>query len=232
MPRILVVIPTLNEADNIERLVRAVLESPPAVDVLIVDDGSSDGTGVIADLLAEQRSVHVLHRPSKRGIGSAYVAGFNWGLGRGYDYFFEMDADFSHDPCYLPEFLRELSTGNDVVVGSRNVPGGAIEGWGPLRYLLSKGGSLYARWILGVRVRDLTTGFKAYSRYALQCIDINAIQSNGYAFQVETTYRALKRGLRVVELPIVFVDRRAGESKMTRAEVLEAIVAVWRMRRR
>jgi dolichol-phosphate mannosyltransferase len=203
-----------------------------SADVLVVDDASGDGTGAIADsLAATEPRVHVLHRSSKLGIGSAYVAGFRWGLARSYDYFFEMDADFSHDPRYLPNFVHALAAGADVAVGSRNVPGGAIEGWGPLRYLLSKGGSLYARWILGVRVRDLTTGFKAYSRRALEQLDIDGVESNGYAFQVETTHRALRRGLRVVELPIVFVDRRAGASKMTRAEVLEAMVAVWRMRR-
>jgi dolichol-phosphate mannosyltransferase len=230
--RCLVVVPTLNEADNLERLVRAVLETMPQADVLIVDDASTDGTAEIADELSRgEARVHVIHRSSKRGIGAAYVAGLGWGLARGYDYLFEMDADFSHDPRYLPSFLQALAQGADVVVGSRNVAGGAIVGWGLLRYLLSKGGSLYARSILGVDVRDLTTGFKGYTRYAVDRLALGEVESNGYAFQIETTYRALRCGLRVVELPIVFVDRRAGESKMTRAEVLEAVVAVWRMRR-
>src|SRR5687768_13352880 len=190
--RSLVVVPTLNEADNLERLVREVLGALPGSDVLVVDDASSDGTGAVAAALAQRDSrVHVLHRPAKLGLGTAYVAGFRWGLARDYDCLFEMDADFSHHPRYLPELMAALQVGADVVVGSRNVPGGDIEGWGPFRYLLSKGGSLYARAILGVSVRDLTTGFKAYTRRALELIAIDQVDSNGYAFQIETTYRAL-----------------------------------------
>lgn len=229
--RCLVVVPTLNEADNLERLARAVLEALPHADVLVVDDASTDGTAAMADELAHAEArVHVMHRARKLGIGTAYVAGLRWGLARGYDYFFEMDADFSHDPRYLPSFVNALARGADVVVGSRNIAGGAIVGWGPLRYLLSKGGSFYARSVLGVPVRDLTTGFKGYTRRALEQLELGEIESNGYAFQIETTYRALARGLLVVELPIVFVDRRAGRSKMSRNEVLEAVVVVWRLR--
>jgi dolichol-phosphate mannosyltransferase len=232
MAGVLIIVPTFNEAETLVSFVEAVLCALPDGEVLVVDDASPDGTGRLADQLgAREPRVHVLHRHGKLGLGTAYVAGFRWGLARGYERFFEMDADFSHDPSYLPAFAAELERGADVVVGSRNVPGGAIRGWGPLRYLLSKGGSLYSRLVLGVAVRDLTTGFKAYTRHALESIDIDGISSNGYAFQIETTYRALRKGLRVVELPIVFVDRRAGKSKMSRHEVAEGVLAVWRMRR-
>ena len=227
LPRTLIVIPTFNEAENLERLVAALGASLPNADVLVVDDASPDGTGKLADALG----VHVLHRPAKLGLGSAYVAGFAWGLQRGYARFFEMDADFSHDPGSLPAFVAALDAGADVVVGSRSVPGGGVVGWGVGRHMLSKGGSLYSRLVLGVGVRDMTTGFKAYTRAALECIDIASIRSNGYAFQIETTYRALKSGLRVVEVPIVFVDRRVGRSKMTGRDVLEAVLGVPRMRR-
>lgn len=227
----LIVVPTFNEADNVAHLVTAIQTNLPSAHVLIVDDASADGTGAIAQRIADGRGdVHVLHRAAKLGLGSAYVAGFTWGLRREYQRFVEMDADFSHDPRHLPEFVAGLDAGADVVVGSRNVPGGRVEGWGMLRHLVSKGGSLYSRWVLGVNVRDLTTGFKAYTRRALELIDISQLASNGYAFQIETTYRALRRGLRVVEIPIVFVDRRAGQSKMSRHEVAEGIVSVWKMR--
>jgi dolichol-phosphate mannosyltransferase len=232
MAGVLIIVPTFNEAETLVSFVEAVLGALPQAEVLVVDDASPDGTGRLAHELARRDArVHVLHRPDKLGLGTAYVAGFRWGLARAYQSFFEMDADFSHDPSYLPVFLAELERGADVVVGSRNVPGGAIRGWGPLRYLLSKGGSLYSRLVLGVAVRDLTTGFKAYTRRALESIGIDGISSNGYAFQIETTYRALRQGLRVVELPIVFVDRRAGKSKMSRHEVAEGVLGVWRMRR-
>jgi dolichol-phosphate mannosyltransferase len=198
---------------------------------LVIDDASADGTGDIADEVSRRDGrVQVLHRPRKLGLGTAYVAGFRWGLARGYQRFVQMDADFSHDPQYLSRFMAELDAGADVVVGSRNMPGGRVEGWGPLRHLVSKGGSLYSRCLLGVSVRDLTTGFKAFARSALEAIGIEELSSNGYAFQIETTYRALRRGLRVVEVPIVFVDRRAGQSKMSRHEVAEAVLGVWRMR--
>jgi dolichol-phosphate mannosyltransferase len=229
--RALIVIPTFNEASNLQRLVAEVTRVLVDADLLVVDDASADGTGRLANELARSEPrLHALHRSSKLGLGSAYVAGFQWGLERGYQRFFEMDADFSHDPNYLPAFVAALDAGADVVVGSRNIGGGGVHGWGLGRHALSKGGSLYSRLVLGVRVRDMTTGFKAYTRRALECIDVGSIRSNGYAFQIETTYRALKRGLRVVEVPIVFVDRRVGHSKMTRRDVLEAVIGVPRMR--
>jgi dolichol-phosphate mannosyltransferase len=228
----LIVIPTFNEAENIASLVAAIRRVLPDAELLIVDDASPDGTGGIARGLArDDIRVHLIERPGKLGLGSAYLAGFRWGLARGYQRFFEIDADFSHDPKYLPAFVAALDAGADVVIGSRNVPGGKIVGWGPLRYLISKGGSVYSRLVLGIRVRDVTTGFKAYTRRALELITADEIDSNGYAFQVETTYRAHCQGLDIVELPIVFVDRRVGRSKMTHREVLEAMLGVWSMRR-
>jgi dolichol-phosphate mannosyltransferase len=231
IPRTLVVTPTYNEAENVQRFVRAVLEAAPAVSVLVVDDASPDGTGALADeLAASDPRVFVLHRDGKRGLGRAYVAGFSWALSRDYEVVFEMDADFSHDPRHLPRFFEALAEGADLVVGSRGVPGGRVEGWGLGRHLLSKGGSLYARTVLGVPVRDMTTGFKAYTARALRSIDPASLRSNGYSFQIETTYRALAQGLRVVEVPIVFVDRRVGRSKMSRSTVTEALGEVWRLR--
>jgi dolichol-phosphate mannosyltransferase len=230
-PRILVVTPTYNERDNLPRFVRSVLEVVPTAHVLVVDDASPDGTGAVADALAaEDPRVTVLHRPGKLGLGTAYVDGFRHALDRGYDIVVEMDADLSHDPQYLPQFLRAFEAGADVVLGSRNMPGGGVVGWGLGRHALSKGGSLYARTILGVPIRDLTTGFKAFTRRALVAIDIESLRSNGYSFQIETTYRALRKGLSVVEVPIVFVDRRAGHSKMSRGIFAEAVVEVWRLR--
>jgi len=227
----LIVVPTFNEADNVVDLLRALAHVLPSAHVLVVDDASADGTAALVEEVAGVRAaVHLLKRPSKLGLGSAYVDGFRWGLQRGYERFFEMDADFSHDPKYLPAFVAALDAGADVVIGSRNMPGGRVEGWGPLRHLISKGGSLYSRLLLGVGVSDMTTGFKAYTRRALERLDIGQIRSNGYAFQIETTYRALQAGLRVVEVPIVFVDRRVGESKMSRNEVWEAVWGVWAMR--
>jgi dolichol-phosphate mannosyltransferase len=230
-PRVLVVTPTYNEANNLNPFAEALFDVLPTACLLVVDDASPDGTGSIADALAARdQRVSCLHRPAKLGLGTAYVEGFQWGLSRGFDLFFEMDADLSHDPAHLPSFLRAFDEGADVVVGSRNIPGGGVVGWGLGRTLLSKGGSLYARAILGVPIHDLTTGYKGYTRRALEAIDITRLKSNGYSFQIETTYRALARGLDVREVPIVFTDRRAGESKMSRRIVLEAIGIVWRLR--
>jgi dolichol-phosphate mannosyltransferase len=196
----LVVVPTFNEAENIAALVAAVRASLPTAHVLVVDDASPDGTAtLVRQLAADDKHVHLLERPGKLGLGSAYVAGFGWGLNRGYQRFFEMDADFSHDPKELPAFVAALDAGADVVVGSRNVPGGAVEGWGPLRYLLSKGGSLYARLILNSSVRDMTTGFKAYTRNALERIDITSLRSDGYHQTVGQPVRT-KEHLTAVEL--------------------------------
>ncbi len=227
----LIVTPTYNERYNLPLFVRAVLEVVPGAHVLVVDDGSPDGTGEIADELARKDPrVRVMHRPRKMGLGTAYVQAFERGLEEGYRYFFEMDADLSHDPNYLPAFFEAFARGADVVVGSRNIPGGGVEGWGLGRHVLSKGGSLYSRMILGVKVKDLTTGYKAFRREALLAIDLPSIRSNGYSFQIETTFRALCAGMRVEEVPIVFVDRRAGESKMSRRIFMEAVSMVWKLR--
>ncbi|MCG3174084.1 MAG: Undecaprenyl-phosphate mannosyltransferase [Myxococcota bacterium] len=200
------------------------------VDILVVDDNSPDGTGKIADeMAARDPRIHVLHRTVKDGLGRAYIAGFKWALQRGYGYIFEMDADFSHQPRYLPDFLRGIENA-DLVLGSRNIPGGATENWGLHRKFLSKGGSLYARTILGVSVRDLTGGFKCFRRAVLEAIDLDTVKSNGYSFQIELTYRTLQKGFRVVETPIVFVDREYGQSKMSRKIFLEAVQMVWKLR--
>jgi dolichol-phosphate mannosyltransferase len=230
--RCLIIVPTFNEAASVAELVTAVVRTLPEAEVLVVDDASPDGTAdIVEHLAANGVRVHLLRRPRKLGLGSAYVAGFGWGLARAYQRFFEMDADFSHDPRYLPAFLAAFDAGADVVVGSRNMTGGRVEGWGPLRHLISKGGSWYSRLLLGVQVRDMTSGFKAYSRRALERIDVASVMSNGYAFQIETTYRALRAGMNVVEVPIVFVDRRVGQSKMAASDIREAVLAPIKMRR-
>ncbi|MEI9950208.1 MAG: polyprenol monophosphomannose synthase [Pseudomonadota bacterium] len=229
----LIVTPTYNERANLEAFVEATLGVAPGAHILIVDDNSPDGTGALADeLAARDKRVRVLHRPSKLGLGTAYIAAFQLGLHEDYRYFFEMDADLSHDPRHLPDFFRELDAGAELVIGSRNVPGGDIMGWGPGRHLLSKGGSLYSRLILGVGVRDLTSGYKAFQRAALKAILAANVVSNGYSFQIEMTYRALGLGLKVTEVPIVFVDRQVGASKMDRKIVLEAVTTVWKLRLR
>lgn len=229
--RVLVITPTYNERENLDAFVRLLFASAPEVDVLVVDDASPDGTGEIADALAaKDPRVHVLHRAGKMGLGTAYLQGFRWALEHGYDVVFEMDTDLSHDPRYVPDFLRAIDAGADVVIGSRNIPGGGVEGWGVGRHVLSKGGSIYSRTILGIGVRDLTSGFKAFTRRALEAIDLDAVRSNGYSFQIELTYRALHRGMKVTEVPITFVDRRAGRSKMSRKIFAEAIAMVWKLR--
>lgn len=231
MPRTLIVTPTYNEKDNLPRFVDAVRSAWPDADLMIVDDNSPDGTGALADAIAAKDShVRVTHRPGKMGLGTAYTQAFKRGLTEGYDRFFEMDADLSHDVRYLPAFRDALDGGADVVIGSRNIPGGGVEGWGIGRHFISKGGSLYSRTILGLQVRDLTSGYKAFSRRALEAIDIGSVHSNGYSFQIEMTYRALRKGMRVKEVPIVFVDRTAGRSKMSRRIFVEAIGVVWKLR--
>ena len=227
----LIVTPTYNERENLPVFVAAVRRAAPEADIMIVDDASPDGTGDVADGLAKDDShVRVMHRAGKLGLGTAYVEAFIDGLERGYDQFFEMDADLSHDAKYLPAFFDALEHGADVVIGSRNIPGGNVEGWGVARHVISKGGSLYSRTILGIGVRDLTSGYKAFSRRALEALDLRGLHSNGYSFQIETTYRALRKGMKVVEVPIVFVDRREGQSKMSRRIFAEAIGVVWRLR--
>jgi len=221
------VLPTYDEAENIAAIVAAVQKVLPASRrVLVVDDNSPDGTGEIADrLAAEHDDVEVLHRPAKQGLGPAYIAGFRRALAGEAKLVLEMDADFSHDPGYLPRMLD--AAGNaDLVLGSRYVPGGGVSEWGPLRRAVSRAGSAYARIVLGVAIRDLTGGFKCFRREVLEAIDLDSVEARGYAFQVEMTYRAIKAGFRVVEVPIVFRERRVGASKMTRAIVAEAI---WRV---
>ncbi|HEY1905725.1 MAG TPA: polyprenol monophosphomannose synthase [Myxococcaceae bacterium] len=227
----LVCIPTYNERENVESIVRAVLAADSRVDVLVVDDASPDGTGALADALAEESPrVHVLHRAGKAGLGKAYLAAFDWALQRNYSLVLEMDADFSHDPAYLPTLLDRASTDADLVLGSRWVTGGGTRNWGIGRQLISRGGSLYARTILGLDIRDLTGGYKCFRSEVLRAIDLPSVTSSGYGFQIELTYRAIRKGFRVVEVPIVFEDRRVGQSKMSRAIVLEALAMVWKIR--
>lgn len=229
-PSTLVIVPTYNERENLPRLLDRLNEVAPEVHVLIVDDGSPDGTGAIADERSTRdERVHVLHREGKLGLGTAYLAGFKWGLERGYEYLFEMDADFSHDPAMIPRFL-EAARDADLVLGSRWVRGGGTVGWPWHRKLISRGGSLYARTVLGVDVRDLTGGFKCFHRRVLQAIDLDAVGAVGYGFQIELTWRAINQGFKVVEVPIRFADRVAGTSKMSGRIFLEAFTMVWKLR--
>jgi len=219
--RPLVCLPTYDERENLERMLRALGEH--GVSVLVIDDSSPDGTGELADRLAEQLDyVEVLHRPRKEGLGPAYLAGFRHALAAGAELVLEMDCDFSHDPADVPRLLAAVQDA-DVAVGSRYVKGGSVHNWGLVRRFVSAGGSLYARALLGVGIRDLTAGFKCYRRAVLETIDLDAISSLGYAFQIETTYRALRAGFRVVEVPIAFHDREHGGSKMSKGIVLEAM---------
>ncbi|HEX2170955.1 MAG TPA: polyprenol monophosphomannose synthase [Dehalococcoidia bacterium] len=226
----LVIVPTYDERENLPELVRAILAQGD-FSILVVDDNSPDGTGQVADALKAETGgrVDVLHRPAKLGLGTAYIAGFKYALAHGFDYIFEMDADFSHDPAMLPRFLEAME-GADLALGSRYVPGGGTVHWSLARRLISRGGSVYAGLILGLPIRDLTGGFKCFRRSVLAAIDLDAVRSNGYGFQIEMTYRAVQAGFRVIELPIVFVDRRVGQSKMSRRIVTEAMVMVWWLR--
>jgi dolichol-phosphate mannosyltransferase len=222
VPRAVVCLPTYNERDNLEPMLRALGDKE--VSLLVIDDNSPDGTGELADRLASELDyVDVLHRGQKEGLGPAYLAGFRRALADGADLVLEMDCDFSHDPADVPRLIAAVEGGADVALGSRYVEGGAVRNWGLLRRIVSAGGSLYARVLLGVRVRDLTGGFKCYRRHVLETIDLDSIDSKGYAFQIETTYRALRAGFDVVEIPITFADREVGGSKMSKAIVAEAI---------
>jgi len=224
VPNATVCLPTYNERANIEPMLRAL--EPLGVNVLVVDDNSPDGTGEIADrLAAELGFVSVLHRERKEGLGPAYIAGFHRALDDGADLVLEMDCDFSHDPADVPKLIAACEDA-DLAIGSRYVPGGGTENWGRGRRFVSTGGSWYARIILGVGIRDLTGGFKCYRRTVLETIDLAAMRSKGYAFQIETTYRTLRAGFSVVEVPIIFADRMEGTSKMSRTIVLEAIARV------
>jgi dolichol-phosphate mannosyltransferase len=223
---LLVIIPTYNESENIERIVARTLTAVPEAHVLVADDASPDGTGKLADALAESDPrVHVMHRPAKQGLGAAYVAGFSWGLERDYQVLVEMDADGSHAPEQLPRLLRALRSA-DVALGSRYVPGGAVVNWSKRREALSRGGNLYVRLALGVTLRDATGGYRAFRRAVLEGIDYRDIMSQGYCFQVDLAWRAIRAGYRVVEVPITFAEREHGESKMSGTIVREALLRV------
>ena len=227
----LVVIPTYNEKDNIARLIDQVLARDDRLDVLVVDDGSPDGTGAIVDgIKASNPRVDIIHRDRKLGLGTAYLAGFKWALSRHYAFVFEMDADFSHDPAHLPQFLEALS-GADLVIGSRYRNGRVtVVNWPVGRLLLSYAANIYARVVTGLQLFDSTAGFKCFRREVLEALDLDSVRSSGYAFQIEMNFRAWKKGFRLVEIPIVFVDRTEGESKMSRRIVREAVWMVWRLR--
>ena len=229
--RLLVVVPTYNERVNLPLVVPAILQQDPRIDVLVVDDNSPDGTGQLADeLAASTPRVHVLHRPTKSGLGKAYLAGFQWALANRYDLIFEMDADFSHDPKFLGDFVRAAADA-DLVIGSRYRAGVVnVINWPISRLLLSIGANQYARWITGLPLADSTGGFKCFRREVLEAIDFEKVRSNGYAFQIEMSFRAWKKGFRLVEVPIVFTDRVEGQSKMNKRIVREAIWMVWWLR--
>jgi len=228
--RTMIVVPTFNELENLPELVARLERLQIELDVLVVDDNSPDGTGELAERLGAERPwLNVLHRPRKAGLGTAYLAGFRHALAQGYDAVGEMDADLSHDPTYLPAMLRALD-GADLVLGSRYVPGGGVRNWGLARQIISRGGSLYSRLVLGLPVHDPTGGFKLFRRQLLERMDLDRVRSNGYSFQIEMTYRAVRLGCRVAEVPIVFVDRRVGQSKLSRQVMLEAMLMVPRLR--
>ena len=227
----LVVTPTYNERENLVTFLDQVFATVPDTHVLIVDDDSPDGTGDLAQSLAgKDARIHVMRRPRKMGLASAYLDAFRFALARDYELIFQMDTDLSHDAAYLPTFLERLDDGADLVLGSRNIPGGGVEGWGSGRTFVSRGGSLYSRTILGVAVQDLTGGYKGFRRGVLEAIALDEVRSEGYSFQIEITFRALRLGFRVDEVPIVFVDRRAGASKMSRRIFAEAVVMVPKLR--
>jgi dolichol-phosphate mannosyltransferase len=224
----LIIIPTYNEYENLRPLLDTVFSNAPRTDILIVDDNSPDGTGELADKLHEEDPrVNVLHRSGKLGLGTAYVAGFKYAIEHSYDAAFEMDADFSHDPRYLPDFLNAIDHA-DLVIGSRYIPGGSTPNWSFLRRCISGCGNIFARFMLNMPVHDCTAGYRCYRREVLESIDLDTVQSQGYAFQVEMAYRVLRQGFKIVEIPIVFMDRRIGKSKMSRKIVLEAFTYVVR----
>jgi dolichol-phosphate mannosyltransferase len=226
----LVIIPTYNERENIGQLIPRVLEHS-RLSVLVVDDGSPDGTAkIVAEAMEGERRIHLLRRAGKQGLGTAYLAGFDYGLERGAQFLFEMDADFSHDPRYLPDLLHAAETRYDLVIGSRYVAGGGTTDWGLIRRFISRGGNIYARLILGLPLADMTGGFRCYRRRALEAINLSRVRSNGYSFQIEMAYRVHQAGLRVGEVPIIFPDRRVGASKMSKAIVAEALINVVRLR--
>jgi len=222
----LIVIPTYNEADNLEPLTREIVALPARFDILVVDDNSPDGTGEIADrLVKELPAVHVLHRPGKQGLGTAYIAGFQWALERDYEYILEMDCDFSHHPRYLPTFLETIERA-DLVIGSRYVPGGGTANWGALRKLISASGNYFARAMLGLKTRDCTGGFRCYRRKLIELVPWEEINLHGYGFQIGAVYHVERMGGRIAEFPIIFEDRRVGQSKMSTAIIIEAFAFV------
>ena len=224
----LIIIPTYNELENLQPIIKDIFSYAPETDILIVDDNSPDGTGALADEISvENPHVHVLHRAGKLGLGTAYIAGFKYAIAQKYDAAFEMDADFSHDPRYLPDFLKAIEQA-DLVIGSRYIPGGDTPNWSFVRRMISGCGNIFARFMLGIPVQDCTAGYRCYRREVLESIDLDTIQSQGYAFQVELAYRVMRQGFRIVETPIVFMDRRVGKSKMSRAIVIEAFTYVLR----
>jgi dolichol-phosphate mannosyltransferase len=227
----LIVVPTYNEIENLRSLVEAIVTlTPQNVEILIVDDGSPDGTGQLADTLAHQdHRIHVLHRPKKMGLGTAYLNGFKWGLEQNFEAFIEMDADFSHDPKYLGR-MHELLMQHDVVIGSRYIEGGGTVNWGLGRKIISRGGSLYSRLILGAPIRDFTGGFNGWKRRVLESVDLPSLRSDGYSFQIELKYRAYLQKFDIMEFPIIFEDRKVGKSKMNRRIVFEALGRVWGFR--
>lgn len=226
----LIIIPTYNECENLRLLLGEIFSYAPKTDVLIVDDNSPDGTGKLADDVHDENpQVHVLHRAGKLGIATAYIAGFLYALEHGYEVVFEMDADFSHDPRYLPHFLNAIEQA-DLVIGSRHIPGGDTPNWSIMRRLISGGGNIFARHMLGIPVHDCTAGYRCYRRHVLESIDLDNIESRGYAFQVEMAYRVMVRGFKIIETPIIFMDRRVGRSKMSRKNVIESFTYVLRTR--
>jgi dolichol-phosphate mannosyltransferase len=229
--RTLIVIPTYNEREILGSIVQSVRAAVPAATIQIVDDNSPDGTGQLADqLAAEDKQVRVLHRAGKEGLGAAYKHAFALALDEGWDRIVQMDADFSHDPRDVPRLLAALDQGADLAIGSRYVPGGGTQNWGIGRKIVSRGGGLYARTALGIGVQDLTAGFKAWQARTLRGIDLSAVSAKGYGFQIEMTFRALRNGFRATEVPVLFVDRRVGQSKMTGSIFFEALTLVWRLR--
>ena len=229
--RALIIVPTYNERENIRRLIDLALAQDSRLEMLVVDDGSPDGTGALVDEIREtEPRVHAIHRPRKLGLGTAYLEGFRWALERGYDFIFEMDADFSHDPAHLPQFLSAAEDA-DVVLGSRYRYGKVtVVNWPIARLFLSYFANIYARAVTGLQLFDATGGFKCFRRKVLEAIDLNDVRSNGYAFQIEMSFRAWRRGFRIVEIPIVFHDRTVGQSKMSGHIVREAVLMVWRLR--
>lgn len=226
----LVIVPTYNEAENIRELVPRILEQDPGVEILVVDDNSTDGTGALVDeLMGTEPRLHVLHRPKKLGLGTAYVAGFRYALEHNYDLVFEMDADFSHDPDSIPAFLEAVKEA-DLVLGSRYLNGVTVVNWPLSRLILSYGANLYTRIITGMPIKDATGGFKCFRRTTLEQINLDRVRSDGYGFQIEMNFKAWRKGLRIKEIPILFVDRRVGISKMNRKIIWEAMWLVWKMR--